>query len=192
MADNRDWVKWWTSILDDAKFQNIRLEDVGLYALLLAMVGRQGDRGKLLISPPALVPCAMLRSTTVDTLKIALNRLPNVQLTPPVNDNGDFYVIISRWFTYQIDFTQAKRTKMSRNKNRKLITLQDKIREVKTLTSKSTSTSLPASRLGALPGGTPPALAGKTEESWKATDPESEPRMTKAEMEEIRIRNKCP
>lgn len=118
MADQKKWFKVWASIIHDAKFQNIRLEDIGAWTLLGALMCEQGTNGKIQIIPPATITLALFRCETIENLIMTLNRLPNVSITPPSKDNGSFTVIISKWFTYQVDSTGYTRLKRSRYKKR--------------------------------------------------------------------------
>lgn len=135
MSDNRKWWKAWNSILRDSKFQNIRLEDIGFWTLLMSLVCEEGNRGNLTVIPPALVTVALLRCGTLENMKLMLNRLPNVTITPLNNDNGDFTLTISKWFTYQVDPTASVRVKRSRYKRR-----EEKRREEQTPFLSETST----------------------------------------------------
>ena len=118
MNDNRKWWKTWNSILQDPKFQNVRLEDIGFWTLLMSLVCEQGERGKLTIIPPASITVALLRCGNVENMKTMLKRLPNVTIDPLKSDNGDFIVTVSKWFTYQVDPTASDRVKRSRYKRR--------------------------------------------------------------------------
>jgi hypothetical protein len=118
MSDNRKWWKTWNTVLHDAKFQNIRLEDIGFWTLLMCLVNEQGERGNLTILPPASITVSLLRCSDVEDLKMRAIRLPNVTITPPKSDNGEFTLTVSKWFTYQVDPTASDRVKRSRYKRR--------------------------------------------------------------------------
>lgn len=139
MSDNRQWWKAWNSILHDAKFQNIQLEDIGFWTLLMSLVNEQGERGKLTIIPPATITLSLLRCASMDDFKSRLKRLPNITLeegsktkqshgadgtfqrskTTVENDNGEFTLSISKWFSYQVDPTAYQRVKRSRAREEK-------------------------------------------------------------------------
>lgn len=173
MSDQKKWFKVWSSILTDPGFQNIRLEDVGRWTLLGCLICQQGENGKLVIIPPASGILFLFKVDTIENLKRVLLVLPNVQITPPLNDNGNFIVSFRKWFKYQVDSTAYDRVKRSRYKRRG--------EEKRSLTSTSTSTS-PASR-DPLAGSASRANGG--EETWpqntKEVLPESE-RMSPTEM----------
>lgn len=78
----------------------------------------QGFNGKLEIIPPATITLAMFRCNTIEELQKTLARLPNVSIKTPSKDYGSFTVIISKWFTYQVDSTAYTRVKRSRYKKR--------------------------------------------------------------------------
>jgi hypothetical protein len=104
----------------------------------------------LKIIPPANLILSIFRCGDLSTLKAMFKRLPNVivleddlgviqnqygtqvvklddksgPLEPPKNANGEFTVIISKWFKYQVDSTAYDRVKRSRYKTR-----EDKIRK---------------------------------------------------------------
>jgi hypothetical protein len=141
MADNRKWWKTWNSILHDAKFQNVRLEDIGFWTLLMSLICEQGERGKLTVIPPASVTVSLLRCHDIEDFRTRLKGLPNIiieegsktdksrwtngQFTNAKrskslanNDNGSFTVTVSKWFTYQVDPTASDRVKRSRYKRR--------------------------------------------------------------------------
>lgn len=141
MSDNKKWFKVWASLLADPSFQNIRLEDMGRWVLLGALICQQGENGKLTIYPPASIILAMFRVATIDDLKVALLRLPNVQIQGPFGDNGSFIVLMRNWYKYQVDSTHTQRQKRARYKKRG--------EEKRSYTS--TSTPPPASRFGASP-----------------------------------------
>ena len=124
MGDQQKWFKVWKSIVNDSSFQNIGLEDIGRWTLLGALMCEQGNNGKLTIIPPANLTLFLFRVSTLDQLKTALKRLPNVLLDPPLNDNGNFTVTMLKWHKYQVDSTTYERIKRLRLKIR-----EDKIRK---------------------------------------------------------------
>jgi len=130
LADHKRWFKVWTTILDDPHFQELSLEDIGRWTLLGAMLASVGSRGHLASPSGARRLREVLRTDTVDDLKAALLILPNVLIEDKKFDNGDFDVIMDKWFYYQEDRTAAERVKRSRSKNR--IEEEEKILPIQT------------------------------------------------------------
>ena len=133
MSDQKKWFKVWASILNDPKFQSIRLDDMARWMLLGAMICQQGENGKLTIIMPANWIFPLFRVTSIEDLKVCILRLPHVQIQGPINDKGDFIVLMQNWYKYQVDTTHTDRQKRARYKKRG--------EEKRSLTSTSTSTS---------------------------------------------------
>ncbi len=116
------------SILTDPHFINLNPKQVGRWTRLGALICQQGTDGKLVIRPPSLMYQEWFDVESFADLIICIRELPNVQITPLENDNGECIVIMLNWRKYQMDSTGYERLKRLRYKRRE--------REDKTLTSK--------------------------------------------------------
>lgn len=153
MSDQKKWFKVWMSILTDPHFINLSCKQAGRWMRLGALLCQQGTDGKLVIRPPSLTYQEWFEVESFIDLVMCIKELPNVQIRPLENDNGEYIVIMLNWRKYQLDSTGYERLKRSRYKRRE--------REDKTLTSKSTSSSLPAARVVATLDATQRPLAGE-------------------------------
>lgn len=97
---------------------NLRMEDIGRWTILGALMCQHGTNGKLLIKPPAHFLLNLFHVGTIDDLKMVIKVLPNVHFDPPINDNGDFFVTVKNWRKYQVDSTIAFRVNSLRRKKR--------------------------------------------------------------------------
>ena len=118
MADQKRWFKVWTSIVANAHFAEMSLEDIGRWALLGAATALDGDRGQLEVPGQGKELCRLLRVDDIDAARHALKRLHSVQFEEGQNRHGDFFVTWNNWNKYQEDSTQAARQKTSRSKRR--------------------------------------------------------------------------
>jgi hypothetical protein len=118
MADQKKWFKVWASILNDDKFNNMGLENVGRWTLLGALICQQGERGKLQVTPPATLLLLWFKVPDFEALKMSLNGLPNVTLMDVLDGHGAFVVTMRNWYKYQVDATHAERKRRARAKRR--------------------------------------------------------------------------
>lgn len=118
MADTKKWFKVWASIIGDPDHSNLSLEDVGRWTRLGALIVSVGEAGRIIITPPARIFLAAMDCVNLESAKVAITRLPNVQIEEGKSDNGSFIVIMKNWFKYQVDSTSYERLKRSRCKRR--------------------------------------------------------------------------
>jgi hypothetical protein len=125
VADQKKWFKVWATVLIDDSFVNLRMEDIGRWTILGALMCQYGTNGKLLIKPPSKLILNLFHVDTISDLQMVLKVLPNVHFDPPINDNGDFVVTIKNWRKYQVDSTVAQRVSSLRRKKRQEETRED-------------------------------------------------------------------
>jgi hypothetical protein len=82
------------------------------------MMVSAGTAGSLEIIPPAKLFLTAMDCATLEAVKVALKRLPNVQIEEGQSDNRGFTVIMQNWIKYQVDSTIYERVKRLRCKRR--------------------------------------------------------------------------
>jgi hypothetical protein len=118
MADQKRWFKVWTSIVANAHFAEMSLEDIGRWTLLGAATALDGDRGTLPVPGLGKELCRLVRVDTLEAAQDALLRLRSVHFEEGKNGHDESSVTWSNWIKYQEDSTQAERQKKSRSKRR--------------------------------------------------------------------------
>lgn len=118
MADQKRWFKVWTSIVANAHFAEMSLEDIGRWTLLGASTALDGDRGVLDVPGSGKELCRVLRVDDLGAAKAVLQRLRSVHFEEGKNHHGENTVTWANWVKYQKDSTQAQRQKTSRSKRR--------------------------------------------------------------------------
>ena len=118
MADQKRWFKVWTSIVGNARFAEMSLEDIGRWTLLGASTALDGDGGVLGVPGRGRELCRLLRVDTIEEAKVVLDRVFSVRFEEGKNVNGELSVTWKNWKKYQEDSTVAERVKRLRSKRR--------------------------------------------------------------------------
>lgn len=119
MADQRRWFKVWTSIVANARFAEMSLEDIGRWTLLGAATALDGDSGRLEVPGSGRELCRLLRVDAIDDAREALKRIPSVVFEEGKNRYGEWAVTWRNWRKYQEDSTAANRMRTLRSKRRR-------------------------------------------------------------------------
>ena len=108
MADQKKWFKVWTSILSNANFAEMSLEDIGRWTLLGAAIALDGDKGTLEIPGEGKELCRILRVKDLAEAAYTLKRIKSAALEVQ-KASGAKSVRYRNWYTYQEDSRRLER-----------------------------------------------------------------------------------
>lgn len=123
MADQKRWFKVWSSITSDPDHANLSLENVGRWARLGALIVANGTNGSIDITAPAKMILTLMEVDSLESLKTAMESLPNVSVTwqfgDAKNDKSKLRLIMRNWSKYQRRYDSYKFVKNSRTRMKK-------------------------------------------------------------------------
>jgi len=108
VADQKKWFKVWTSILSNANFAEMSLEDIGRWTLLGAAIALDGDKGSLEIPGEGKELCRILRVKNLTEAAYTLKRIKSAELDVQ-KVSGKKSVRYRNWYTYQEDSRRLER-----------------------------------------------------------------------------------
>lgn len=134
MADQGKWFKLWCSSLHDETLENLELEDWARWARLGAYIKEHGKDGKIRFNPPYRALMNLFRVTSLDAIKVVLQRFPNCvygevnrTVSPETVACVSLEIEYQNWFRYQSDFS-TYRVRKHREHKRRNETLQEEKR----------------------------------------------------------------
>lgn len=207
IADKIPWCKFWTSCLTDPDLEDLELHQWARWARLIIFLRAHGEAGKMKLIAPALSLQRTMRVPSYGELLEVIKLFHNVTLTPlshtPIgvtaNDTSQqpshetlqsYFVSCKNWWKYQQDSSKERTRKWRHKKSVTKSVTKDAVDKSR-VDLTSTSTSYPASRVGAFADASRLPLAGnggKPEHMKTSADLPVEEQMTKEDWAELKAK----